>query len=210
MMSNILGLKKIGLMLSVVFGVLLLSSCGIVTSMHTKPVASETKAPSYFFVIQAKQGKIVTKNDQQYLLLEYDKDNPHHVIQFSDRPYRIVKIISEEKLKTMWKEGNDSFEKDPPNAVLSYSLKKELPDDKIDYQQAKAQIVILNGITVKDQTIEFPVSISDAEEKSIGKLKVPREMFDVVLTIDTQQCEDMPGMECNTDYDELLPKPREL
>ena len=190
MMSNVLGLKKIGLMLSVVFGVLLLSSCGKDSTKNTKadPVASEAKAPSYFFVIQAKQGTIETKNGKTYLVLKHDKDNLHHVIMFSDRPDRIVEIISDKELERMWKQGEDSFEKDPPNAVLSYSIKKQLPKGKIDYEQAKAQIVILNGITVNDQTIEFPISISDAEEKSIGKLQAQPEMFDVVLTIDTLRC----------------------
>ena len=115
------------------------------------------KAPSFLFVIQAKQGKIETKNGKTYLVLKHADVN--HVIMFSDRPNRIVKTITGNDLQKLWKVGNNSFEKDPPNAVLSSAGQK-------------AQIVILNGMTVTDTTVVFPISISEDEEKAIGKLKM--------------------------------------
>ena len=68
-------------------------------------------------MIQAKQGKIETKNGKTYLVLQHADVN--HVIMFSDRPNRIVKTITGNDLQKLWKVGNNSFEKDPPNAVLS-------------------------------------------------------------------------------------------
>ena len=121
------------------------------------PTTVAKKAPSFLFVIQAKQGTIETKNGKTYLVLKHADVN--HVIMFSDRPNRIVKVVTGNDLQKLWKVGKDSFEKDPPNAVLSSAGQK-------------AQIVILNGITVTDTTVVFPISISEDEEKAIGKLKL--------------------------------------
>ena len=63
---------------------------------------------------------------------------------FSDRPQRIVKIITGEKLQKLWKQGTNSFEQDPPNAVLSATNKP-------------AKIIILNSFNIKDKTIEMQV-----------------------------------------------------
>ena len=171
-MSDTMSLKKIGLLLSLVFGVLLLSSCGKDTtkSTHTDPAANEKKAPSFLFVIQAKQGKIETKNGKTYLVLQHADVN--HVIMFSDRPNRIVKTITGNDLQKLWKVGNDSFEKDPPNAVLSSAGQK-------------AQIVILNGITVTDNTVKLAISVSEDEKKAIGQ-SVAADSSGLTLVVDSQ------------------------
>jgi hypothetical protein len=156
-MSDTMSLKKIGLLFSLVFGLLLLSSCGKDTtkSTHTDPAANEKKAPSFLFVIQAKQGKIETKNGKTYLVLKHADVN--HVIMFSDRPNRIVKTITGNDLQKLWKVGNDSFEKDPPNAVLSSAGQK-------------AQIVILNGIEVSKDNVVFPISVRKEAVSAVGGL----------------------------------------
>ena len=109
-------------------------------------------------MIQAKQGKIETKNGKTYLVLKHADVN--HVIMFSDRPYHIVKTITGNALQILWKVGNDSFEKDPPNAISSAGQ--------------KAQIVILNGVTVTDTTAVFPISSSQDEENVSAKLAMQR------------------------------------
>ncbi len=175
-MSYVISFRKVGLLLSLVLGMMMLSSCSKDTSKKTKPAASEDKAPSFLVVIQANEGKIIkekdtkTNKDQHYLVLAHDHKNLHRVIGFSDRPDRIVKIISDKELEGMWKQGEDSFEKDPPNAVLSSAGQK-------------AQIVILNGMAVTEDNIKFPISISDDEKKAIGNI-VEGELTDVTLTID--------------------------
>ena len=157
-MSYVLRFRKVGLLLSLVFGMMVLSSCSKDTSKNTKPAASEDKAPSFLFVLQANKGKIIkekdtkTNKDQHYLVLAHDLKNLHQVIMFSDRPDRIVKIISDKELEGMWKQGDDSFEKDPPNAVLSSAGQK-------------AQIMILNGMTVTEDKVKFPISISNDEKR---------------------------------------------
>jgi len=103
--------------------------------------ATEMKtASSFLFVWQVKQGKIETQDGKTYLVLK--KTDVHYVMIFSDRPYRIVKIITGKDFQKIWKTGKDSFEKDPLNAVLSLAGEK-------------AQIVILGSIHVKGDEIRM-------------------------------------------------------
>jgi len=141
----------------------------------TKAAATSVakKAPSFLFVIQAKQGKIETKDGKTFLVLKHADVN--HVIMFSDRPNRIVKYITGTDLQKLWKEGKDSFAVDPPNAVLSSAGQK-------------AQIVILNGMTVTETTVESPISISEDEKKEIGKL-VEGAFKDVTAVVDSWGCD---------------------
>ena len=112
-----------------------------------KPTVQQPKKiPSFMFVIDAKKGVIKKdKNGQYHLILK--KVDMNQVIMFSDRPQRIVKYITGKDLQTLWKEGKKSFEKDPPNAVLSG-------------MGIKTKIVILNGIQVDKIHIRMPISIS--------------------------------------------------
>ena len=171
-MSYTMSFKKIGLLLSVVFGMMMLSSCSKDTtkSTHSDSAANEKKAPSFLFVIQAKQGKIETQNGKTNLVLKHADVN--HVIMFSDRPQRIVKTITGNDLQKLWKVGNDSFEKDPPNAVLSSAGQK-------------AQIVILNGIEVTKDTVVFPIRVSKEAVKNVGVLK-DGSLSGVVVVIDDE------------------------
>ena len=41
-------------------------------------------------------------------------------LYFSDRPHRIVGNMSTTDFVELWAEGENSFESDPPNAVLSF------------------------------------------------------------------------------------------
>ena len=77
-----------------------------------KPATTDIakKAAEFLYVIDAKQGEIKKdKNRQFHLVLEHADIN--HVIMFSDRPNRIVKYITGEKLQSLWKVGKNSFEK---------------------------------------------------------------------------------------------------
>ncbi len=137
------------------------------------------KAPSFLFVIDAKQGEITKdKNGQFHLVLKHADMN--HVIMFSDRPNRIVKYIKGERLQSMWKEGKDSFEKVPPNAVLSGT-------------GIKTQIVILNGIHVTKDAVSLPISVRENETEFIGRLQTPTAIQSATLTIDVSWTMGMHG-----------------
>ena len=62
-------------------------------------------------MIIAKEAEL--KGDQLTLIT-----NSEHLFAFTDRPNRKFATISMEEWTKAWNEGSDSFEKDPPNAVL--------------------------------------------------------------------------------------------
>ncbi len=144
-----------------------------------KKVATKTNAskeqPSFLFVIQANKAKIEKLNDPNYkssnYRLVFNKKDLSHVIKFSDRPKRIVKTITGKKLQTLWKTGKNSFEKDPPNAVLSAD-------------GLKALIVILNGLEITEHYVFIPFYI----EPSPTTNYVPSNANNLVLTVDEKKC----------------------
>jgi hypothetical protein len=44
----------------------------------------------------------------------------HQTLFFADRPQRVVGHLTSKKFVDEWGDGEDSFEQDPPNAVLSF------------------------------------------------------------------------------------------
>jgi hypothetical protein len=56
------------------------------------------------------------------------KDVSPVTVMFSDRPERIAGHMATERFVPFWKDGNDSFLKDPPNATLSFAEDRQLED----------------------------------------------------------------------------------
>ena len=75
----------------------------------------------------------------------------------------------------MWKQGKKSFKKDPPNAVLSGS-------------GIKTQIVILNGIHVKKDSVDFSITEGGNVKHKVLKLTTS-EAQGATLTIDSTTIE---------------------
>lgn len=149
-------------------------SADVHKNAKTKPKASAQqpkKAPSFMFVIDAKQGEITKDKKGQYHLI-LKKVDMNQVIMFSDRPQRIVKYITGKDLQTLWKEGSISFQKSPPNAVLSG-------------KGMKTQIVVLNGISVTTDSIKMPISFSSSERHTVGNVQLPNHIMNgISLVID--------------------------
>lgn len=81
------------------------------------------KSVEWLFVITSNEGEIKQNDQGQYeLILKHA--HIERVLAFSDRPNRIVKMISPNDLKKLWGEGKHSFEKDPPNAVAVFGQEK--------------------------------------------------------------------------------------
>lgn len=129
--------------------------------------AKAANAPSYLFVLSAREAK-AKRLRRGYTLLSFNQSNVNQVVMFSDRPSRIVTTITDDELNKLWKEGDDSFEKDPPNAVLS--AKGVLP-----------QIVTIIGIQVSQDGVVYRIRPT----KPNAKLNLPRRLKDMVLTIDS-------------------------
>ena len=96
-----------------------------VTTKPSGTTLQQKKTTSFMFVIDAKKGEIKKDKKGQYHLV-LKKVDMKQVIMFSDRPQRIVKYITGKDLKKIWKEGTNSFQEDPPNAVLSANCTREL------------------------------------------------------------------------------------
>ena len=95
-------LKKLCLFCALILAV----SCG----------KTESK-PSYLLVVMSNHGEVKKASDGSYQLI-LDHGDIEKVLAFTDRPYRIVKHLTGEELKSLWSEGPNSFTKDHPNAAV--------------------------------------------------------------------------------------------
>ena len=155
--------------LSIVLGLTLALSTAF--AAKTNAVKAELKKPpSFLFVLQAKKGKLTPiKGKRNHFTLTLKHTDVNNVIAFSDRPYRMVKYISAMDIKKGWKKGSNSFEADPPNAVLTA-------------KGHNAQIVVLHGMTVKDNTVSFHVNLTNTQYL-VGKIK-DGGLEEITVTID--------------------------
>ena len=130
------------------------TSVGFAEESKAKATES-TKAPSYLFVLQAEKGTLKSLGKDGLFKLTLKHTDVNNVIEFSDRPYRMVKYITADQLKNSWNKGTNSFESDPPNAVLMA-------------KGHKAQIIVLKGMTVTNDNVSFQVHLTSY---SIGSLE---------------------------------------
>jgi hypothetical protein len=70
------------------------------------------------FILSAGEGKLLKTQDGQYTL-EVNLPDFDQVLVMQDRPSRTFKYISSRELASSWKVGKNSFQADPPNAVVS-------------------------------------------------------------------------------------------
>ena len=147
------------LSLSIVLGLTLALSTAF--GAKTNAVKAELKKPpSFLFVLQAKEGKLTPiKGKRNHFTLTLKHTDVNNVIEFSDRPFRMVKYISATDLKKLWPLGKNSLKADPPNAVLSA-------------QGHNAQIVVLHGITVKNNTVSFHINLTNTQNTWLERLRM--------------------------------------
>jgi len=86
---------------------------------------------------------------------------------FSDRPQRIAGHWPDDVFLAVWYEGEDSFAKDPPNAVLSIFTEDEMVD----------VVVVLQNSRYTGQDLTYDIDIIDGE--------LPEEGGPASLFIDT-------------------------
>jgi hypothetical protein len=89
-------------------------------------------------------------------------------IYFSDRPQRIVGHMATTDVVDLWDAGDNSFEVDPPNAVLSFLQPGgKVPDDVV---------VVIKEPRLADRTLVYQIEVLDGT--------MPREAGPVSLFID--------------------------
>jgi len=77
---------------------------------------------------------------------------------FSDRPERIAGTMPTASFLPLWKDGKDSFEKDPPNATLSIFTAGKVTD----------AVVVLRAPVMKGEDLSYEVKILQGELPAKG------------------------------------------
>lgn len=88
----------------------------LLTVFTFSTVSVAANKPSYMFVIQSKYASL--KKVKKVWKLTLYKSDIKRVLAFTDRPFRIAKDVTADKLSSNWTAGSNSFAKDHPNAVL--------------------------------------------------------------------------------------------
>jgi hypothetical protein len=74
-------------------------------------------------------------------------------LYFSDRPQRVVGHMTTEQFIDQWTEGDDSFQADPPNAVLSFiDAGNDRPEDCV---------VVLRDPRAEGDSISYSIEVLD-------------------------------------------------
>lgn len=119
----------------------------------------------WLFALSAKQG-LISKSDDEYSL-EINAQDLVRVVAFTDRPERIVRVITPSELANEWSmSGTNNFDIDPPNASFASS---ETPLD----------IIEITGSTSGGGKIVFKFKYLSVTQSQSGIVK------DVILTIDS-------------------------
>jgi hypothetical protein len=79
-------------------------------------IEKENPPVSLLFVQMATSGTFTETDDGHLLVLEGINEQ---TIYYSDRPHRIAGHMSTDELVKKWTSGEDSFESNPPNAVMT-------------------------------------------------------------------------------------------
>ena len=127
--------------------------------------------PKFFAIQHAQSGSLSEINETAYSLELSDVSDK--TILFSDRPDRIVKSVSISDFIGNWSTGVDSFEVDPPNAVL-------IVDEQNDVQQDVAIVELFTPVyDVDKKTLKFKVTPDNATS-----IDLPGEFGQSTLVID--------------------------
>ena len=107
-------------------------------------------------------------------MLTFNKNNTDSIIMFSDRPFRQTGTISFDTFVKLFEtSGNNSFEEDPPNAVLVHSKEQRTYTVRLSSNQNESvtfNLELLPGEKHDLETVEGKMSffvdslMSDAEE----------------------------------------------
>lgn len=138
---------------------------------YAKQIKNATTPEPRFLSIQtAQSGSISQVNTTSYILeLNNVSDK---TIMFADRPDRIVTYVSTGGFISNWTTGMDSFESDPPNAVLVL--------DDMEQRQELAIIELSNPeYTAASDMLKYDIILENATS-----IYLPDEFGESTLVID--------------------------
>ena len=170
-MKNTLGLLSI-------LSILVIVSTSV--SVYAQENKTESELPKFFAIQHAKSGSIVQIFDKMAYSLKLN-DVSDKTVLFSDRPDRIITSVSTSKFISNWSTGQDSFAKNPPNAVLVIE----------EQEQQNVAIVELFDPIYNSNTnvLEYNIHIDGTES-----IDLQMEFGQFTLLIDNFT----PCMECTT------------
>ena len=127
--------------------------------------AKKTVKPlEWLFAITAIQGTL--SNEAGIYLLDVKHDDVERIVAFTDRPNRIVKLMTATGLADEWiTPGSNSFKDDPPNASFASA---GTPLDIIEIIDASSM----------NEVLRFKFRYLNSSARKLGKID------NVVLTID--------------------------
>jgi len=133
-------------------------------------------SPSYLFSILFKFSTFIRNNTGGKLIINVDQKNDS-VIQFSDRPFRQTNFISLlDFILLFFSNQQNSFTKDPPNAVLTHKDEQrtyKMTMDSINDKELIFNMELLPGESHGLGNIEGQMSLFvDSEEKVAGAFQV--------------------------------------
>jgi hypothetical protein len=139
-------------------------------TISDKKSQPQKKADQWLFVITAKEGEI-KKNDAGKYTLTLHHSKIERVLAFTDRPNRLVKIIAPQHFKKLWGgNANNSFKKDPPNAVVVFGQKKiTLTLQSVSVDKDKTSFVVTSDDdTLRNLEMKNVSAFVDADELELG------------------------------------------
>jgi hypothetical protein len=152
-------LLKTFILLSVWFvSTMLVASAGLA---QTKPAAEPPQIPQLLFVQNADA--VVTDKSGRVLTLQGLTPT---TLYFADRPVRIAGHYRTDEYLRFWKQGPESFLKDPPNATLSTFQKGK--DDLLDV------VVTLRNPRLKGKDLSYDVTVISGQ---LPKAAGPASLF---------------------------------
>jgi hypothetical protein len=176
-------MRILSLAISVMGGVMVLNSCTCEgtdeTALKQQKTVASADSVFWLYVTKSESGyvdgnKIIFKNPDRNLLY------------FSDRPNRLAGIVPLDHIENIWATGKESFESDPPNAVLA------LFNDEIDHNigahdEIEETVITLNHAGVTDSTLIFEYTLIMGE--------LPKKFGENTLFIDRRA---QPADPCST------------
>jgi hypothetical protein len=103
---------------------------------------------SYLFTLVGQHANVRQLSPNNYRLsMQLPAQTP--ITMFSDRPYRTITAITGSHFQQIWKQGDNSFAKNPPNAVLTTT---GLP----------AEFITLSGLKLKNNQLSVDFSLMSA------------------------------------------------
>ncbi len=154
----------------------------------------KSSEPSFLYVQTAHSGSLSAEMADEMRTLTLHKTSPL-TVYFSDRPDRITGHEPTEEFISAWGEGEDSFVKNPPNAVL---------DIIGEHSQSLLVIELMSAkYDSQTKTLEYQVKILDDETGGT----FPETFNEAALFIDSAhkdfhcKCSGKKNCRCKFEYD---------